>query len=341
MKAKKFLIRLLLFSIPFLLAIAFYILYDPFKVVRSYDSYYLSGRPAYISLNKDHVSTENWLNHYPGFHYDSYIFGNSRSMFYQVDAWRQYTGSPRNKCYHFDASGESIYGIAKKVEFLRRQGADIKNCLIVMDFEALNQANNSAGHIFMKDPHLSGGSSFDFQIESMKAFFDFKFLTAFIDFKLSGRVKDYMKQDFLLDDRPVDYDYITNEIQAGHFDTLIKKDPERYYSSRQNEFPRRDSTPHFAPQVIKAPQIALLRSIKEIFVEKKTNYKIVLSPLYNQSKTDPGDVRTLQEIFGAGNVFDFSGINEFTSDFHNYYEWSHYRPPVANEIMKIIYTGRQ
>lgn len=338
MKAKKFITRLLLFSIPFIVVIALYMYYDPFKVVKSYDSYYVSGRPNYISLNKDHVSTENWINHYPEFHYDSYILGNSRSMFYQVDTWRQYIGASRSKCYHFDASGESIYGIAKKIGFLRQQGADIKNCLIIMDFEALNQAKNSAGHLFLKDPHLSGGSSFEFQMESIKAFFDFKFLSAYLDFKLSGKVKDYMKQDFLLDDKPMDYDYITNEVQLGYFENMIKNDPEEYYGPRKDAFPHRDATQHFAPQVIKAPQIALLRSMKEIFDEKKTNYKIVLSPLYNQSKTDSGDLRVLKEIFGAGNVFDFSGINEITADYHHYYEWSHYRPQIAGEIMKIVYA---
>lgn len=34
----------------------------------------------------------------------------------------------------------------------------------------------------------------------------------------------------------------------------------------------------------------------------------------------------LKDIFGYENVFDFSGINEYTNDIHNYYERGHYRP---------------
>ena len=40
---------------------------------------------------------------------------------------------------------------------------------------------------------------------------------------------------------------------------------------------------------------------------------------------------------GKQNVFDFSGINFITNDYHNYYENSHYRPHVADYIMKEIY----
>jgi hypothetical protein len=48
----------------------------------------------------------------------------------------------------------------------------------------------------------------------------------------------------------------------------------------------------------------------------------------------------LSGIFGTERVFDFSGVNEFTTDFRNYYEESHYRPQVAREILKRIYEHK-
>lgn len=340
MKVRRFFIKLLIFSLPFIAVILLYIWLDPFKVVRPYPQYFTSGRPSYISLNKDHISTENWINHYPQFHYNSYILGNSRSIFYQVDSWRNYIGQPHEKCYHFDASGESIYGIARKIQFLYDQGSEIKNCLVVMDNEALNQAKNSAGHLFLKDPHISGESSFAFQVESIKAFFDFKFLTSYLDFKISGQVKDYMKKEFLLDDRPFYYDYVTNEMQAKIFEELIHKNPSAYYEPRKGLFYSRDTaTQKIADSVIRADQVALLEGMKKVFTEKGTNYKIVISPLYNQLKLNPVDLAKLQRIFGEDHVYDFSGINSLTRDVHHYYETSHYRPEIADQVMKMVYSG--
>lgn len=35
---------------------------------------------------------------------------------------------------------------------------------------------------------------------------------------------------------------------------------------------------------------------------------------------------------------DFSGINKWTSDYHNHNVWPHYRPPVAAEVMDSVYA---
>ncbi len=87
--------------------------------------------------------------------------------------------------------------------------------------------------------------------------------------------------------------------------------------------------------------MALLRNMKKIFDQQHTQYRIVISPLYDQVKLSSRDVTVLQNIFGSENVFDFSGINTITADMHNYYEGSHYRPHVARQIMDSIYHNKQ
>jgi hypothetical protein len=337
MKIKLFVGKLLLFSIPFLLFLGLYFYLDPFKVVKHYDSYYRSG-PNYITLNKDYVSTENWINHHQQYNYDSYIFGNSRSMFYQVSSWKNYIGTDSCKCYHFDASGESLYGIARKCSFLAQQNIKLKNVLIILDQGLLNKADNSAGHLFIKDPRLSGESRLGFQVDMMKDFFDFDFLRALLDFKMSGKIKDYMKKEFLLDERPFQYDKVTNEIRLAYYEEMIKKDPAQYYVPRDYIFVPRDTiTQTVSPPVIKALQMDLLDTIRRIFKENQADVKVVVSPLYDQKKINPADLHILQSVFGEKNVFDFSGINAITRDKYNYYEISHYRPHVADQIMSIVY----
>jgi hypothetical protein len=81
----------------------------------------------------------------------------------------------------------------------------------------------------------------------------------------------------------------------------------------------------------------MLQSISKIFRKHNTNFKIIISPLYDQVKIAPRDLNMLNKIFKRENVFDFSGINQYTSDFHNYYETSHYRPIIAEKILEKIY----
>ena len=105
------------------------------------------------------------------------------------------------------------------------------------------------------------------------------------------------------------------------------------------KFYYRDSIQKYSPKVIGESQYRMLKEISEIFKKHKTKYKIIISPLYDQLKFNKSDVRILQMLFGDENVFDFSGINFITNDYHNYYENSHYRPHVADYIMKVIYKN--
>ncbi|MGZ5285665.1 MAG: hypothetical protein ACXWB9_00705 [Flavisolibacter sp.] len=341
MQIKKFLARLLLFSIPFILMVVTYIYLDPFKVVWNYPAYYDTAGSNNISLNKDYVSTENWKKYYSQYKYDSYIFGSSRSIYYEIDTWKELIGADYKSCYHFDAYGESLYGIAKKFEFLESRNIPIKNALIVLDGEILGQTENSGGHLFIKHPLLSGQHPFMFQVECFKSFFDFKFLTSYLDFKITGKVKEYMKKEFMIVDRsPIHYDPVTNELRQKSYEEMITKNKEGFYEPRKAVFYERKARDSIAMRIIQEGQRELLLSIKRVLDKNNSNYRIVISPLYDQVKFNPDDLGALQEIFGHNQVFDFSGVNEFTASKYNYYETSHYRPHVANEIMKKVYAGQ-
>src|ERR1019366_1173073 len=138
---KRFVIFISALLVPFLLALIAYLHYDPFEVVYHYDSYYVSGKPSYITLNRDFVSMETFLNNDPKYHYDSYIFGNSRVRFFEMNTWMKYIHS--DKCFHFDASAETLYGIEKKIEFLDNRHNEIANAIVVLDYGTLRETTNS------------------------------------------------------------------------------------------------------------------------------------------------------------------------------------------------------
>jgi hypothetical protein len=125
---------------------------------------------------------------------------------------------------------------------------------------------------------------------------------------------------------------------------LITKDSTVYYNSRTKQsnidfnFYKRSNIPLFDYPKIKSKQLKLLDEMRNTLQKQNTNIKIVISPLYNQKIFNQNDKKILISYFGKENVYDFSGVNKYTECIGNYYESSHYKPNVANEILKIIYN---
>lgn len=332
---KKFLLRLLLFLAPFFCLLVVYFIEDPFKVLYHYDAYYTSDYHNQVELDKDFTSVQNFLNKNPKYHYDSFIFGNSQSMFYNIDKWGKYVGS--NKCYHFDAYSESIYGISKKIDLLTKMHSPIKNAVVVLDYSVFLETGNSRGHRYIKHPILSGEGYIPFQLEFLKTYFNAEFLVAYLDFKLTGKVKPYMTKEQMLTDYLMKYDTVTNEIRFPHFDSIIAVNRKAYYSPKEKLFVRKDTAVVHRPSIIKQPQKDFLQHIKQVFEQNNTHYNIVISPLYSWERLSDEDYNYLVNLFGKDKVFDFSGKNDITNNYQNYYEPYHYRPAVGDEIMEKIY----
>ena len=316
-----------------------YVILDPFKVIKHYDSYYISDEIPGVSLNKDYVSTRTFENNYSLYKYDSFIFGNSRSMFYEVADWKRYI-DVNSSCFHFDANAESLYGMHKKIKYLDSKNVDINNVLFIIDFGTLERIASSSpfGHLAIVSPQLENNKNIgSFHLRYIKAFFKPQFMIAYFDYRLSGKVKEYMVKSFLLDDKPLHYDLKTNEVSYPYFEKLIDMG-EYYTAERRAVFYDRNSTEQwYSPPAIMDEQKQMLQEINTVFKKHRTNFKIIVNPLYNQQKLNEHDLSYLNSLFGKERVFDFSGINDFTNDFHNYYEESHYRPHIARKVLEIIY----
>ena len=128
-----------------------------------------------------------------------------------------------------------------------------------------------------------------------------------------------------------------NQLKNFLCDDMISTNIDNYYKTKSDLFYKRSNTLIYSDPVISYGQLELLGNIFNILKVHNSEYKVIISPLYNQKKIAIEDLEHLREIFGEKHVFDFSGINKFTSDYKNYYEDSHYRPIVANEILKFLY----
>lgn len=340
---KKFLISLLLFLSPILVLLTIYVVTDPFKTLHHYENFYTTTNEQYImpviGVDRDYISTELFIQNYKKYKYDSYIFGSSRSTTYFFSEWKKYVKG--EGYFHFDASGETLYGIERKISYIKNIGAPMKNALIVMDPPTIASVDNELERLKLKHYKLTGMKYTDFQNVFLRDFFDPQFLPAFLDYTFSGKIKPYMVKNEIFNSGAIKsrYDLETNEIGFHSLDTMIAHNKEKYYREREHIFYPRSKELHYYPKAVGDSSAQMLRRIKAAFDNSHTSYKIVIGPAYDQEKLDTTDMKFLQDLFGAENVFDFSGINEFTNDKYNYYENSHYLPSISARIMNIIYGG--
>ncbi|MBR5083907.1 MAG: hypothetical protein IKX33_04835 [Prevotella sp.] len=333
---RRFINNSLLFAIPFLILLGCYIWFDPFKVIWNYDIYYIKGDGG--SLNRNFVSTMNYLNRYKQHHYDSFIFGNSRSLCYRIEEWKKYIPQ-QSSCYHFSESGGSINGIYYKLRLIDEKGEKIRNALLVMDYTLLRHLEQD-GRPFIMPPVLDHYRNFlTFHAEHFVQWMDVRFLYYWTKYELTGKFTPEMTGFLAKGTNYQYYDPVTNEEPRLWEDSLIAAG--NYYNkSRLKEF-KEKQTPSMAREYLSNPrQRDGLRDIRRMFDKHHTDYRIVISPLYDQVQLNTNDLQILYDIFGRDRVFDFSGVNKWTSDYHNYYEWSHYLPAIADTIMARVYHDK-
>lgn len=329
-----FITRLLRFVfiglIPVSVFFVLYLYFDPFKVLRKYNDFSL----PFVISNRDYISTEIFLKGRAIHNYNSFILGSSRTMAFRPADWKKYLEDGSNP-FSFDASGESIYGIYTKLKFLDSNNVDIKNCLIVLcrDVSFAHETNHS-GHLFIKHPITTKESNLSFQLEFVKAYFDLHFLKNYYTYLVTKQYSPFMKG--YIEDRKVLFDSVTNEVTILDQEQELAESEEQYYEKRKDMFYHRNGEIVDSNSRISLTQQRMLLEIKNIFMRHNTNYKVVISPLYEQIKFNNKDIDILVSVF-SDNLYDFSGKNSFTENKMNYYENSHYRPFIGDRIMSVIY----
>ncbi len=316
-----------------------YICDDPFKVIRPKAQLINSKDRIRISLNREFVSVQTLINNRKRIHYNAFILGNSRSIFYEVDSWKQHLDTTAVG-YHLDASDESLWGINHKINFLDRKGYKIDYLLIVLDHDILSKDKPNTGHLFVPYPELSEKPNwFEFHKSFLFAFLNPKFLGSYIDLKLTHRLKPNMLEEHLFENNPITYNSISNEIRLDYFESLIRQ--QKYYTTqRRKVFYAREASKSIESQkLISAEQKKQLQNIARIVHKHHTHLKIIISPLYDQIKCNQSDLAYLKNVFKKENVFDFSGSNYITNNYMNYYENSHYRPGVSSHLMDVVYQN--
>ena len=257
--------------------------------------------------------------------YNSFIVGSSRSDFYYIEKWKEYLDTSA-VCFHFNQSGDNLYGMYHRVEYLYNHFDQVDNILLIMDHELLASTEPKTGPLFVTP----------YQVTPSLDYFSFHWCF-FRTFYSALFQKDYWNKDY----RQKDYFYYPffNELHKFKAEDAIVSDPEKYYRSLPKDYLlyQRDTVQRIGEQIIQEKQKELLEGIHRLIAYGGTDCKVIISPLYDQLKLNPIDSLYLSGLFSEKSFFDFSGINVFTQDTLNYYENSHYRPSLSNHLLEIIY----
>lgn len=328
---KTVILKGLLLLTPLMVLMGFFITDDPMKVVWSYDSPVTPG----VLMNDRLFKTRVLLKHQQN--YNAFIFGSSRSNAFRTSAWKKFLPTDA-KPFHLGVNDETLFGLAKKLAFLDRQGYRVNHALILLDERVLTLDKNQSAHIFREHYRVSGETALEFYKTFLMAFLKPSFLKTYVNYRL-GRY-GIKENDVLLWDPGFSYVPETGDIIYGRFDSLLAADSVYYYHVlKRSAFYSRDYVSGYEPQrMLSEAGVALLRDAATILRSHDTDYRIVLTPNYSQKAQNKQDLEALRQVFGPDRVWDFSGVNEWTNHVGNFYEERHFKPYIANTVMDSIYS---
>lgn len=275
---KKFLYKFLFFLIPFIVLVCGLVYIDFFKVFHFGDYY---GPNQMVTLNREMITTRIYNHNRQNQAYNSFIFGSSRSQAYKTNVWSKFL-STNDKSFHFDASWESIIGIYSKIKFIDSRGDRIKNALVILDEDVLGQTSLKLGHLYIPHPELSQRKKPEFYFTYLQASLNPMFLASYIYYSLTNEYKDWMGMYVT----PTQNDKFRGDGMSGDIyypqDSMIIRDSTGYYRGLINKGTfKLKASPKKNFNYVKIG--GLLDSIQKVFLEHKTNYKIVISQTSTKS----------------------------------------------------------
>ena len=329
---KGFIIKCVLFLVPFFVLAGFYFYDDPFKVLREYKKY--DNDP--IFLNEDYIGWKTYKNYRDSLHFDSFILGNSCTMAFLTSDWEKHLNG--SKAIRLYGTAERLAAVHRKVMALDKEEEHIANVLLIVDATLLREYQLSTGYMHLLPPEVSGMNKFKFQSQFTQEFFNPKFLVPYMDYRVCRRYRNYMR-GIVNPDKNI-RNVVTNDLWNPR-EHEIEQLGDHYWEKHKKRFRPRPGEDRVHPPVLMKPQIKLLSEIAKVFQNHHTKYKIIISPEYKQIRPNPADVKQLKEIFGAENVYDFSGINKYTNNIRNYYEGAHYRPCLGRQLLDSVYATHE
>ncbi len=289
--------------------IPFSVVVDPFNVFHA-----SAPRNNGVEPNKNYLKMHNVLNHPDK--YDSFLFGSSRVGF--IDVEKMNDGTYYDMMYSEGTPAEHYENLKDMIE----RGIIPKNVTVGLDDIS-----------YFVDP--------DFHQNQLYR----------LPFPWDGTLTD--KAGFFL--RYFDLITLSQSIEVMEEHREKKKDNDPDYLMRllDTGTENLDIPPAFNYEGAKAwwsdyyyPREQSLDDIKKIVDlcdEYNINLRVFTNPMHAMTYAkamDNGYLVFLEELADITPYWNFSGFNDITLDYSNYYETSHYCPAVGDRIIDTVYNGK-
>jgi hypothetical protein len=331
---RKFILKLLLKLVfPLFLLIIALVVWDPFKVFFDYDDYYTTK----IVINREHI-TQKLLSKRT-IKPRNFIIGSSRSQAFRVSSWSKRIDRDSLYFYHYDGIGLGLWRSKNALRFIEKETNRIDNLLLIVDSYFFDETQQSLESLKIQPPNVSEQDYFIYYWSFIKKSINLNFVYSYFVHLLTGKYYGFMVKHFLNNKKSHICNAFTNDVQYFNLDSIILADSISYFQKMIKEGDllwNRNGEDSMGNPKIFYKQFKLLKEINMLLKRNKTNVKIVIGPMFDQVKFNIKDKEILESIFGKTNIYDFSGINEYTQNVGDYYEYLHYRPLLAERILDSV-----
>lgn len=334
---KRFVLRSLVALSPVLLLVAFYIVRDPFHVVKPYKGQmYAPGDSITLTTNWGFVTIESYKYFNPQGQFDSFLFGSSLSGYYRIQDWQRHLPADARP-FHFNASRETLYGILNKLHYLAHRGADIKHALVIMEDEMLMRRPLDSDVLFVQHPETAPEVSW---WKFHQLFFNAYRRPELVAYLLCpGPMTQHVLDKGLASTDIPDRIESINEGYYAWADSIIAVDPDRFFTPEhmakyQRPLKQMPCQDKITPQVE-----SILRQIADVFTSLGTDYQIIIPPHYGYEAISSNDLYKMESIFGFEHVHDYSHDPDLGSNLRYYYDDGHLIAAECARLMDSAYNA--
>lgn len=317
-------IATLVIASPYLALLIHFAFEDPFR---------LNTYPPYIKgfhhINRGVATTNGYLKNTK---IDALILGNSRSISLRCDDWAAYTFQNDVKnCFHFDASGDNLFGFQQKARLIKSENNPLEEVLIVLDDESIqNYPLGPHKFPFVRHPIYRELSLTEYYWVFVKQYLNLKYQFAHLSNNTSSGA--FWVQDFSYHEckfNPKTGDYITAK------EAWIKKDSVTYYMENLVF----DGQPNDSFYEINNNQLQSLSTTVNLFESIGANCTILFQPRFTKNHPSISTLNKIALQLPTATIIDASHLNEIIDDPGYWYETSHFRPMAGKMIIKAIQSG--
>ena len=328
---KSFLIKIFLSVIIIAISIPVFTIYyvkvDPyldFKILKNY-----SWKYGFQSIGD--ISTKKLLN--SKIKYNTFILGSSRTM--GLYACYVQNKINRSNVFHYASWNETIGGISNKIKIIDSLKFNMKNIIIYLDSDQAFIGNGKSrpnDHYLVTEEneylyYLNHYTDFFSHAKNLNILFNYKKLD-------NGLFPNWHSDPYTNDCNHLCYRYNLKFYNANK-DSVRNNQLNEALIKNNMLFNNRQIQKFREPQ-ISSSEIKEISQIVKIAKKHNSNIYVILTPILDQYKFNSIDLGILKQHFDNKNIYDFTGINNFTNNPFNYPDKIHFLPSISKKIIDSV-----